>query len=131
MDDAMAPGAGSPTDPDGKAWELIAAGMRNPFDLAFDRDGELFTYDADMEWDMGAPWYRPTRVTTSSAARIRLPQRVGKWPAYYPDSLPPVVDIGPGSPTGSRSATGRSSRRSTRRPCSSATGATASSTPFT
>jgi putative heme-binding domain-containing protein len=24
----------------------------------------------------------------------------GKWPAYYPDSLPGVVDIGPGSPTG-------------------------------
>ena len=24
----------------------------------------------------------------------------GKWPTYYSDSLPPVVDIGPGSPTG-------------------------------
>jgi len=22
----------------------------------------------------------------------------GKWPDYYPDSLPPIVDIGPGSP---------------------------------
>src|SRR5262249_36257906 len=24
----------------------------------------------------------------------------GKWPVYYPDSLPPTVNIGPGSPTG-------------------------------
>jgi putative heme-binding domain-containing protein len=24
----------------------------------------------------------------------------GKWPAYYPDSLPAVFDVGPGSPTG-------------------------------
>jgi putative heme-binding domain-containing protein len=24
----------------------------------------------------------------------------GKWPSYYPDNLPAVVDIGPGSPTG-------------------------------
>ena len=36
--------------------------MRNPFDIAFNHDGELFTYDADMEWDIGEPWYRPTRI---------------------------------------------------------------------
>jgi len=29
---------------------------------AFNRHGDLFTYDADMEWDMNTPWYRPTRV---------------------------------------------------------------------
>ncbi len=46
------------TDLDGKHWEVIAGGFRNPFDLAFNNDGELFTYDADMEWDAGAPWYR-------------------------------------------------------------------------
>ena len=22
----------------------------------------MFTFDADMEWDRGAPWYRPTRI---------------------------------------------------------------------
>jgi hypothetical protein len=35
---------------DGKNWELIAVGFRNEFDAAFNRDGELFAYDADMEW---------------------------------------------------------------------------------
>lgn len=47
-------------DPDGKKWELISTGYRNQFDAAFNRQGELFTYDADMEWDMNTPWYRPT-----------------------------------------------------------------------
>ena len=22
----------------------------------------MFTYDADMEWDLNSPWYRPTRI---------------------------------------------------------------------
>ena len=48
--------------PDGKHWELVSMGYRNPFDIAFNRDGELFTYDSDMEWDVNMPWYRPTRV---------------------------------------------------------------------
>ncbi|MEY5026412.1 MAG: hypothetical protein RLZZ244_1940, partial [Verrucomicrobiota bacterium] len=30
----------------------------------------------------------------------------GKWPTYYPDSLPALVDIGPGSPTGVTSGLG-------------------------
>ena len=42
---SLAPRAGSRTHPDGKAWELIAAGFRNLFDLAC--DGEPSTYDAD------------------------------------------------------------------------------------
>lgn len=49
-------------DPDGKNLELFCYGFRNEFDIAFDLSGELFTYDADMEWDIGSPWYRPTRV---------------------------------------------------------------------
>ena len=55
--------------PDGKQWELVATGFRNPFDLAFNRQGELFTYDSDMEWDIGAPWYRPTRVVHVTSHR--------------------------------------------------------------
>ena len=46
----------------GQHWELISAGYRNAFDIAFNEDGELFTYDSDMEWDFGMPWYRPTRI---------------------------------------------------------------------
>ena len=102
MDDSLAPqGWIARTDPDGKEWELIAAGLRNPFDIAFNRDGELFTYDADMEWDIGEPWYRPTRVNhVISGAEFGFRNGSGKWPAYYIDSFGAVVDIGPGSPTG-------------------------------
>ena len=50
------------TDPEGKAFELVAAGFRNPLDIAFNRDGEMFTFDADMEWDVKLSWYRPNRV---------------------------------------------------------------------
>jgi len=88
-------------DPEGKTWELIATGFRNEFDGAFNADGELFTYDADMEWDLNTPWYRPTRIChVISGAEFGWRSGGGKWPVYYADSVPPVVNIGPGSPTG-------------------------------
>ncbi len=87
--------------PDGQEWELFSNGYRNEFDIAFNTDGELFTYDADMEWDNGTPWYRPTRVNhVTSGSEFGWRSGTGKWPEYYPDSLGSVVDIGPGSPTG-------------------------------
>jgi hypothetical protein len=49
-------------NPDGSNVELFCSGFRNEFDITFDDGGELFTYDADMEWDIGSPWYRPTRI---------------------------------------------------------------------
>ena len=89
------------TDPDGKEFELIMMGFRNEFDIAFDANGELFTYDADMEWDIGSPWYRPTRINhVTSGGDAGWRSGAGKWPPYYPDSLPAALDIGPGSPTG-------------------------------
>lgn len=89
------------TDPDGKEWELMATGFRNEFDGAYNADGELFAYDADMEWDFNLPWYRPTRIChVISGAEFGWRSGGGKWPTYYPDSVPPVIDIGPGSPTG-------------------------------
>lgn len=94
-------------DPDGKNVELYASGFRNEFDIAFDANGELFTFDADMEWDIGSPWYRPTRVNhVVSGGEYGWRSGSGKWPAYYPDSLPAVIDIGPGSPTGIVCGTG-------------------------
>ena len=42
-------------DPEGKTWEIVATGFRNQYDAAFNREGELFTYDADMEWDLNTP----------------------------------------------------------------------------
>jgi putative heme-binding domain-containing protein len=102
MDDSHAPqGYISRMDPDGKNWELIAMGLRNEFDVAFNKAGELFTYDADMEWDIGEPWYRPTRVNhVISGAEFGFRNGDAKWPAYYLDSFGEVVNIGPGSPTG-------------------------------
>jgi len=89
------------TDPAGKEWEIWSGGYRNPYDMAFNADGELFVYDADMEWDFGSPWYRPTRVNhATSGSELGWRSGSGKWPACYPDSLPPLVDIGPGSPVG-------------------------------
>lgn len=89
------------TDPEGKTWELMATGFRNQYDAAFSRDGELFTFDADMEWDVNTPWYRPTRVNhVVSGAEFGWRNGAAKWPAYYEDSLPGIADIGPGSPTG-------------------------------
>ena len=89
------------TDPEGKAWEIWSSGYRNAYDIAFNADGELFAYDADMEWDFGTPWYRPTRVNhATSGSELGWRSGSGKWPACFPDSLPAAVDIGPGSPVG-------------------------------
>ena len=77
------------TDPDGKTWEIVSSGYRNSYDFAFNADGELFVYDADMEWDMGMPWYRPTRVVhATSGSEFGWRSGTGKWPTYYVDSLP-------------------------------------------
>lgn len=87
-------------NPEGTEWELISAGYRNPFDIAFNADGELFTYDADMEWDIGMPWYRPTRIChVTSGSEYGWRTGSGKWPAYYPDALPAVHNLEQGSPT--------------------------------
>ena len=87
--------------PDGSDWEYVSTGYRNPFDGAFNEDGEFFVYDADMEWDMGMPWYRPTRLCWAMAgSEFGWRNGTGKWPKYYEDSLPPVTEFGPGSPVG-------------------------------
>ncbi len=94
-------------DPDGKRLELFAGGFRNQYDIAFDANGELFTYDSDMEWDMGSPWYMPTRINhIVSSGDYGWRSGAGRWPSYYVDSLPAAVDIGPGSPTGTIFGTG-------------------------
>lgn len=89
------------TDKDGQSWEVLAGGFRNQMDVAFNSDGEMFTWDADMEWDVGLPWYRPTRLNhVVSAGDYGWRWGTGKWPAFYPDSLPATLDTGLGSPTG-------------------------------
>ena len=94
-------------NPDGKDLEMFCYGYRNQFDFAFNLNGDIFSYDADMEWDIGSPWYRPTRINQSpSGGEFGWRSGAGKWPAYYADSLPATIDIGPGSPTGTTFGTG-------------------------
>lgn len=89
------------TDADGNNRTVVSMGYRNQYDLAFNADGELFTYDSDMEWDFGMPWYRPTRVNhATSGSEFGWRSGTGVWPTYYEDSLPTTADIGPGSPVG-------------------------------
>ena len=84
----------------GQHWEMVGAGYRNQFDIAFNEAGDLFTYDSDMEWDFGMPWYRPTRIChVTSGSEYGWRTGNGKWSAAYPDNLPPVLNIGQGSPT--------------------------------
>lgn len=86
---------------DGKDFEAYSSGYRNIFDGAINRDGELFTYDADMEYDFNTPWYRPTRVNhVTSGSEYGWRNGAGKRPEWYPDNLGAVANIGPGSPTG-------------------------------
>ena len=90
----------------GKNCELYSAGMRNTYDFAFNPDGEMIGFDSDMEWDWGMPWYRPIRIFhLVSAGDYGFREGTGKWPKYYPDSLPSVVDVGIGSPTGMKFGT--------------------------
>ncbi len=94
-------------DPQTEEQTLVCIGFRNQYDIALNRHGDLFTYDADMEWDLGMPWYRPTRICqVVSGGDYGWRSGTGKWPTYYEDSLPPVVEIGPGSPTGLVAGTG-------------------------
>lgn len=87
--------------PDGEHWERYSMGYRNIFDADFNADGELFTYDADMEYDFNSPWYRPTRVNhVVSGSDYGWRNGTGKFAEWYADSVPATVNIGPGSPTG-------------------------------
>ncbi len=86
---------------DGSQFEIFASGFRNVFDASVNHDGELFTYDADMEYDFNTSWYRPTRVNhVVSGAEFGWRNGTGKYPEFYPDNLPATLNIGPGSPTG-------------------------------
>ncbi len=93
------------TDAEGSYWEVYSSGYRNPYDIAFNEHGDLFTFDSDMEWDLGLPWYRPVRIShATSGSEYGWRTGSGKWPVYYPDNLPGVHDVGQGSPTGVVSA---------------------------
>ncbi len=89
------------TDLEGKRWTYFSGGFRNAYDIAFNAAGDLFTFDSDMEWDTGSPWYRPIRFVhcvPGGDYGWRTSSYNGK--AWQLDSLPPAADAGRGSPTG-------------------------------
>jgi putative heme-binding domain-containing protein len=88
------------TDAEGKSWEVLACGLRNPYGIDFNTDGELFTYDADMELHVGLPCYRPTHLE-HLVPGVDYGWRTGArpWPLYYPDRPPVSLPLGLGSPT--------------------------------
>ncbi len=87
--------------PDGSDWKMIASGFRNPVDLALNQEGELFTFDSDLEFDIGSPWYRPTRVNhVTSASEFGWRSGSAKWNEHFADGNGAVINVGPGSPTG-------------------------------
>ncbi len=89
-----------PSRPDAD-WEMVAGGFRNAYDHAFNLAGELFTFDSDMEWDIDLPWYRPVRTNhVVPGGEYGWRTGSGKWPSYYPDSLPGMSETGRGSPVG-------------------------------
>ncbi|REJ93706.1 MAG: heme-binding protein [Planctomycetota bacterium] len=89
------------TDTNGSFVERFSGGLRNPYDIVFNAKGDLVTADSDMEWDDGLPWYRPTRLSLLTAGSEHG-WRSGwaKWPEYFVDSVPPIYEMGPGSPAG-------------------------------
>ncbi len=88
------------TDIIGSRWEVVAAGFRNPYGIDFNEDGEAFTFDADNEGDMGAPWYRPTRINhVVEGGDYGWRQGTAMRPFWYPDSMPSTLVIGKSSPT--------------------------------
>src|SRR5579871_313543 len=91
--------------PDLKNSEIVADGFRNAYDMDFNPDGELFTFDSDNERCVSLPWYEPTRfyhVIPGGHYGWQAPQRAQWWrfPPYFCDVVAPVGTLGRGSPTG-------------------------------
>ena len=91
--------------PDGAKSEILAHGFRNPYDFDFRGDGEIFTYDSDVERDIFLPWYTPTRLFHVAPGghhgwRLKGFQRSWPRPGYDPGTVDVLADLGRGSPTG-------------------------------
>ena len=85
--------------PDGKHWECVSAGGRNPPNLGQNYLGDLFSFDSDMEWHVGLPWWRPVRLNHWLVGGDQGWQEVGAYPPYFIDCLAGVLEVGRGSPT--------------------------------
>ena len=84
-----------------RKFTVLFGGNRNAYDYAYNLHGEAFTFDSDMEWDLNLPWYREVRTVHGiPGGNYGYRNGSGKYMPYYIDSLPPVRDVGRGSPVG-------------------------------
>ncbi|WP_146461576.1 DUF7133 domain-containing protein [Rubripirellula tenax] len=89
------------TNADGSVVERVAGGIRNAYDLVFHPSGGMFVHDADMEADVDTAWFRPTALyDVTEGGEFGWRTGWAKWPEYYLDRLPNLLDTGRGSPTG-------------------------------
>lgn len=87
--------------PDLSGGEVVAHGLRNSYDFAFNHTGDAFTFDSDDERDVSLPWYRPTRVfQLLPGSHAGWVTRSWKRPDDFLDMPPVVASAGRGSPTG-------------------------------
>lgn len=87
--------------PDLSGGEVVAHGLRNAYDFAFNRMADAFTFDSDDERDVTLPWYRPTRVfQLLPGSHAGWVTRSWKRPDDFLDMPPVVASAGRGSPTG-------------------------------
>jgi putative heme-binding domain-containing protein len=109
LDDPAAQGTGIPApggwivrlNPSASECELYSVGYRNIYDMAINGDGELFTFESDLDVDIGTPWYRPPSLLhVVSGADYGWRGGDGLWSPSFPETLPPVATAPPGSPTG-------------------------------
>ncbi len=93
---------------DGSHIEVWSIGMRNPVSFAYNKDNEIFVYDADEEPNMGfTSGYRPTNIIhaiSGGDAGWRAGSKV--HPTYYFDYFGSIAPVGSGSPVGSTFGTG-------------------------
>lgn len=86
---------------DGSEKEIVAGGIRNAYDFAFNKAGDIFFHDSDMESDEGTSWYRPTALQhLVGGADYGWRSGWAKWRGYYLDSVPPIAQTGRSSPAG-------------------------------
>src|SRR2546428_571400 len=88
--------------PDGQRSEVIAHGLRNPYDFDFTWLGDVFTYDSDVESDFFLPWYSATRMYHLAYGghhgwRLEGWRRSWARPDYYADTVDILYAIGRGS----------------------------------
>jgi putative heme-binding domain-containing protein len=88
-------------DPATGVLERFAAGFRNAYDACVDDAGAIFTFDSDMEWEIGLPWHRQVRLVHAvPGGDYGWRAATAKSPAHHADTLPAMAEAGRGSPTG-------------------------------